>query len=442
MNSSPNILFITTDQQSADMMSCAGNSLLRTPNMDRIASWGTRVEHAYTSNPVCSPARFCWYTGRMPSSIQLRKNGTTVKHLPEEVHKGGLGNILRQAGYSTAFGGKQHFPADSTATTLGFDDYEEDERDRLAEETAEKILSFPRDKPWMLAANFINPHDICYKAIRNFQETQEEGKLVSNGGNAIRELDASLASLVDENDCPPLPDNYEIPSDEPEAIRWLVEERPFKKNARQKWGESEWRRHRWAYHRLTERVDEQIGFVLDALEKSGQLENTVIMFTSDHGDHSGAHRLEHKTTFYDESARVPFIIARPGHGTGGQVSTKWIVNAGIDLMATCCDIAGVEQPAWNLGHSLLPLIEDGERADGPTGTYVESQLGFMWATRDHKYIRYDICGDEEVLYDRVADRGEMSNWISDPTKKDVVMQHREALDTAMDQHQKLQLVLE
>ena len=436
----PNILIITTDQQSASMMSCSGNPYLKTPSMDRIASWGTRLEHAYTSNPVCSPARFSWYTGRMPSSIGLRKNGIPLETLPEEVHRGGLGNLLKDAGYSTWFGGKQHFPSDLSATTLGFENFENDARDELAKESARHISSFPKDQPWLLAANFINPHDICYQAIRSFKKTEQEQSLVERGKVEIEELEVALSTFTEKDSCPPLPDNFEIPDDEPKAIQWLVDERPFKKSARKEWGEKEWRQHRWAYHRLTERVDEQIGIVLDALEQSGHLENTLIIFTSDHGDHSSAHRLEHKTTFYDESARVPLLIAHPGSGVGGVINRSWVSNIGLDLMATCCDYAGIEKPSWNRGMSLRPLVQGKKDSDEPNGAFVESQIGYMWASKNHKYCQYDVCGFEEVLYDRVADPGEMNNWISDDRKKDVLEEHRASLKKAMAEHGELKVV--
>ena len=407
MSARPNLLVITTDQQHHAMMSCAGNPWLRTPAMDRIAAWGTRFERAYCSNPVCVPSRFSWWSGRMPSAIGMRGNGG-VKEVPEEVHTGALGHQMRAAGYAVGFGGKLHTPGGLTRESMGFETITADERDRLAVDAADFVRR-DHGRPWFLAANFINPHDICYQAIRAFERTEMDRNILARGATELAELDEALrlppgideATFFAEH-CPPLPANHEIQAEEPAAIGRLLAERPFKRLAREEWGEREWRLHRWAYHRLTERVDRQIGVVLDALEASGQLEHTVIIFTSDHGDHDGSHRLEHKTFFYEEAARIPLIVARPGHAPGGAVDGSHLCNNGIDLMATCCDYAGVDQPAHNLGRSWRPLIEGGAVDADYAGGYGENLVGHMYVTRDHKYIRYDQGVVVEHLFERTG----------------------------------------
>ena len=106
----PNILFIMTDQQSAHMMSCAGNEWLKTPALDRLAASGIRFERAYASNPVCVPSRFSLQTGRMPSAIGLNWNHPA--NVPQSIVEQSLGNLFSNAGYETVYGGKVHLPGE------------------------------------------------------------------------------------------------------------------------------------------------------------------------------------------------------------------------------------------------------------------------------------------------------------------------------------------
>lgn len=444
MSDRPNLLVITTDQQSFRMLSCAGNKWVRTPNMDRIAAWGTRVDRAYCANPVCVPSRFSLWTGRMPSALGIRENAMGPE-APPAVHQGALGHLLTAAGYTAAFGGKLHTPGCLTQTSMGFLDLTHDERDRLAIESA-RFIRGNHDRPWFLAANFINPHDICLQAIAAFPSSDFDRRLLEHCLVEQEELADALAfpagcseeTFFNEH-CPPLPPNWRPQTDEPEAVRRLIAGRPFRQKARAHWGERGWRLHCWAYARLTERVDTQIGVVLDALEASGQLENTVLMFTSDHGDHDAAHGLEHKTVFYEEAARIPLLLAHPGHGPSGVVDTQHLCNNGLDLMATCCDYAGIAPPDWNRGLSWRPLIE-GQIAKWRTGVYSESQIGFMWVTRDHKYCAYDFCGAEEQLYDLITDPYETASCHQEPGKQVVLTQHRAALEAARAEHRALSVV--
>ncbi len=439
----PNILIITTDQQSHNMMSCAGNPWLKTPAMDRLAAMGTRAERAYCSNPVCTPSRYSWWTGRMPSSIGVRKNGSPLKELPPEIGSGGLGHQLRKAGYETFFGGKAHTPANLSVSSLGFHYYQNNERDLLAIDTAELIRT-RSSQPWCIAANFINPHDICYQAIRAFGKSGAEKGLFERAKIEITELDKALKipegmdeeTFYDKH-CPHLPDNHDVQENEPKAIDDLINQRKFRIEARNNWSEKEWRLHRWAYHRLTERVDRQIAVVVDALECSGQMDNTVIIFTSDHGDHSASHRLEHKTVFYEEAARVPLIVVDPTQKNKGVVNQNTISNVGLDLMTTCCDYAGIETLDEHKGNSLRNLCED--NADPESGAYGESQIGTMWVSKTHKYCHYDQCGSEEVLYDLVTDPGETRDCSQDPDKEHILAQHRQAHDRAKEEHRGLRI---
>ena len=170
----PNIIFIMTDQQSAHMMSCAGNRWLKTPAMDYIAENGIRFERAYTTNPVCAPARVSMMTGRFPGfftssdGTQPRENrgAMGVNKISAEVERTTLAAHLKKAGYELAYGGKRHLPKILDPVRLGFTSITGDSRDILAEKCAEFIKQ-PHSRPYFLWANFINPHDICYYAINH-----------------------------------------------------------------------------------------------------------------------------------------------------------------------------------------------------------------------------------------------------------------------------------
>jgi len=162
----PNLLLIITDQQHAGMMSCTGNRWLETPAVDELARAGVRFERAYATNPVCMPSRFSMFSGFYPSSIGMRHNGSKVTEVVQQMPERAMGWLLRRAGYETVYGGKVHLPGPmGDITRCGFDRLTGDQRDGLADACVE-FLGRQHDKPFLLVASFINPHDICYMAIR------------------------------------------------------------------------------------------------------------------------------------------------------------------------------------------------------------------------------------------------------------------------------------
>lgn len=432
MATKPNVLFIFTDQQNATMLGCTGNAYLRTPAMDSLAERGTRFERAYCTNPVCLPSRFSLMTGRMPSEIGVRLN--SVKHLdavPEHIVESGLGHVLKRAGYDVGYGGKIHLPR-MHPTDLGFDYITDDERDGLAQACADYVKR-DRTRPFFLVASFINPHDICYMAIRRFAETEHSKRLVSraSGSAELAALDEALERPPGLTDaeffrdlCPPLPPNFEPQEDEPDAVNELLDQRPFKRKARENWTTEDWRLHRWAYCRLTERVDRQIQTVLDALEESGKAEDTLVVFTSDHGDHDSSHRMEHKTALYEEACRIPLIIADPHTSTAGAVDRTHLVSNGLDLLPTLCDYAGADVPPNLLGQSLRPIVEGPPPADWRQALPVESEIGGAIITERYKYVLYDEGKSREQLYDLQIDPHETRNFADDTTHADALARGR------------------
>lgn len=416
----PNIIYIYTDQQSASMMSCAGNKHLATPAMDYLAENGTRYTRAYTTNPVCSPARVSMMTGRFTSEFRDREGEVALENtgcmaipsITEEQSRTTLGYFMKDSGYELLFGGKEHLPECLTPANQHFIKFTDNERGELASRAAEYIRE-NHEKPYFMVVSLINPHDICYMAIRDFAESGIHKRLLDRATIELETLDEAM-KCPNGAEYPPLPENHGIQEGEPKAIQHLVDIRPFKKEARAKYTPDQWRHHRWAYARLTEKVDGEIGQILSALKESGQEENTLVIFSSDHGDHDGAHRLEHKTTFYEEAANVPFIAMWKGQIAPGEVDDTHLISNSLDLLPTLCDYAGVEGASDPRGRSLRPLFEK-SAVDWRRTLGVESELGKMVVADDGlKYIAYQVCGREEILHDLVKDPGEMTHFTDDP----------------------------
>lgn len=436
----PNIIYIFTDQQSATLMSCTGNEWLKTPAMDYIAKNGIRFERAYTTNPVCTPARIGMMTGRFPGAFRYSKGqprenrgGMRVRRISDEVQQTHIAAQLRKAGYDLAYGGKVHLPAPLTPRSLGFRTISRDERGGLARACADYIKQ-KHDRPYFLVASFINPHDICYMALRglSFAKPTLGRSKMSTAERKLLEAMRMPEGVGEEEffakHCPPLPPNYAPQKDEPEAIRWLLGTRGFRLRARKEYTDKDWRLHRWAYHRLTEMVDRQVQVVLDALRESGQEKDTVVIFSSDHGDMDSSHRMEHKTALYEESARIPFMIMQKGVTEGGRVDTTHLVSNGLDLLPTVCDCAGVKGQADPRGRSLRPIIEGKDPRDWRKTLGVESEIGRMVVGERCKYIRYDQGADQEQLLDLSKDPYETRHFTNDRSHAGVLAELRKAFD--------------
>ena len=422
----PNLLVIVTDQQSAGMLSCAGNRWVKTPAMDSIAATGMRFELAYAANPVCLPARFSMQTGLYPSAVGVRHNGTRPTDRVKEMPARSMGWMFRKAGYETAYGGKVHLPGPMRdVAKLGFTMISKDQRNGLADACA-AFVSRTHSTPWLLFASFINPHDICYMAIRDHNAASGLGRNTPKPMIEAMTPPAGLSRKEFIAKCPPLPANFEPTEGESEAITGLLKRRPFRINARTHWDADMWRIHRWAYCRLTERVDAQIGKVLAALRKSGAEDNTVILFTSDHGDMDSAHRMEHKTVFYEEAARVPLIVSHKGRTAVG-VDRTHLVSSGLDMIPTLCDYAGIAPRADLPGLSVRALAEGRKPKNWRDDLIVENEIGVMIHDGRYKYSLHDEGANREMLIDLKTDPGEMKNLAADGAHKAVLTDLRKRL---------------
>ena len=414
----PNILFIMTDQHHAKMLSSAGNPYLKTHALDRMAEAGIRFTNAYVANPVCMPSRLSMATGMMPGRFGVFNNGMKAT-IPERVSANSLGMLIKGAGYDTFYGGKTHLPPELSPLEAGYDEYFANQREKLPAACIEFMVR-KRDKPFFAVASFINPHDICF--AYNARQVDRKGMAL------VDELYKEAQTLT-EDELPPLPANSAIPKLEPEAIELNLKEDAVTpaKLIRKNYSDRDWRNYRWIYCRLTERVDAQIGQLLDALKENGLEENTLVIFTSDHGDMDGSHRLASKNVFYEESVGVPFMMQYKGVIPAGVVDKRSLVTNGLDTLPTLCDYAGISIPDYLLGRSLQSLAEG--KGDNARRPYVvaENNTGRMLRTSRYKYCVYISGTPRESLVDLQKDPGEMRNLVALPEYRDVLNKHRNYL---------------
>jgi arylsulfatase A-like enzyme len=424
----PNIVLIMTDQQFAEAMSCRmGDEYIRTPNMDSLAAEGMLFTKAYCANPLCVPSRTSVFTGRYPHEHGKQTNVTQAID-PKEFPN--IGMLLRKAGYSTGYFGKWHLPfpfKKSTAEASGYDQTF-DALDFEKAAPAVKFIEESRANPFFVVLSLMNPHNICQY------------------GRSQPLPDGDIGEVPPAEKCPPAPANLEKArnqSDTLEAI-WQARLRAKFQNTDKRmfaplelWGADDWRKYRWAYYRMIELADKEMGKVLAALRKLKFEQNTVIIFTADHGDGIGAHRWAQKNMFYDEVARIPFIICQKGTTRTG--TSDFLVNNGLDIMPTICDYAGAEVPPKCKGLSLRAIAEGQKPRRQPDyvacsthfiqdlredGKPIDLQ-GRMLRTPDFKYYVFDQGKQPEMLIDMKNDPGEMENLVGNPDYEKVLAEHRE-----------------
>jgi len=428
----PNVLFIITDQQFAEVMSCRmGKQYINTPAMDSLAARGMLFTRAYSSNPLCMPWRNSVFTGRYPHETGVTKNGKPqVPMDPKELVS--LGNYFKAAGYDTPYVGKWHLCYEENDTQAhGFEIIKvksDGGHDARVTEGVLQFLARPQEKPFLLVASFLNPHNICEWARRL-------------AGRKQRLNCGEIGKPPSLDQLPPVPGNLAPQTNEPDGMTLIrrafqVEDGRFPVA---KFTPEDWRKHRWGYYRMAELVDKEIGRVLEALRKAGLEENTLIVFTADHGDCAGAHGWNQKTVLYDESARVPLIVSWKGK-TPGAISDK-LVNTGVDILPTMLEAAGLATPKKLPGRSLLPLALGKEVPAWREYVVVENNLsqtgivdgmrptmeGRMVRTDQYKYCVYNRGQQRESLVDMKADPGELNNLATDPSYRKVLLDHRELL---------------
>lgn len=410
----PNVIYIMTDQQSANAMSCAGNTDLKTPAMDRLAARGVRFANAYCALPLSGPSRAAMFTGIMPSQCGMLENETP---LPDSLRNRTLGNLMEEAGYDNGYAGKWHVNTNALPAekAFGFRRLHGHDDRGLAEAAVEFLRSDHGGKPFFLVASFDNPHNICPYA------------------RGQRLPEAEIPEPASVADCPNLPANHLVQPYDPDILSWErgLSYRLYPTNG---YTPDDWRRYRNAYFRLVEHVDAEIGKIVDEIDRQGLWDDTVVIFTSDHGDGQGAHQWNQKTALWEETANIPLIVCAPERKKHAGKVSEALVNNGIDLMPSVLDWAGKGKPAWCDGASFRYAAEDPDAASAQEFVVTETDFaqtggtkGWMLRTPRYKYVLYEAGANREALYDMDNDRLETRNLAIESTYKPVVEEHRRML---------------
>lgn len=390
----PNIIFILTDQQTSRAMSCADNPFVGTPAMDALAADGVRLTRAYCPFPLSGPCRASLMTGRTAWQVGVTDN---EQQPSPEAMAASIGLKMRSAGYEPLYAGKWHIPQIEVPEGMGFTKICGMD-DRTLVDNCAPYLSRKYDKPLFLVASFLDPHEICEYARC---ETLPYGPLAD----------------YRTEECPNLPPNFMPSTYEAEALRLHHAMTP-RIHDTYAYTQDDWRRYLYAYYRLVERVDLQVGRLVDLLKRNGLYDNSLIIFASDHGDGVAAHQWNQKWALFEEVVGVPLIVKAPKGGLRGAVNDTALSNIGLDIFATICDYAGVAPGEGYRGRSYRPLVEGGAKELQPE-VFIETTLSGIdmraWSIVEgrYKYVLYNYYRNREQLYDLLSDPGEMVNLAVD-----------------------------
>lgn len=441
----PNILFILADDLRNDSLGCAGHPHIRTPNIDRLAERGVRFENMFVNTPICMASRATIFTGLTQTSLLFRPSDPQGS-LPvsEEDLARSFPTLLRDAGYHAGYFGKNHVEfADGKREAFDrmFNDWKHFSRNPYFKELpdgskrhtdelmGDQAVAFlkerPRDKPFMLYMSFNISHaeDKDHRpGIGHFPWPQAEDGL-------YEEVEPPRPKLDDPGVFEALPEFLKSSMNRKRYLwRWDTPEK-YRINMR-------------ALYRMITGMDRIIGRALAVLEEQGALENTIIIFTADNGYYMGERGLAGKWSHFEESLRVPLIIADPRQSEGlrGRVVKPMACN--IDLPSTMLDAAGLPVPKEYQGVSLLPIVAGDEPDDRRGSLYVEHhQLRGVipgWVgVRDQRYVyaRYDRQDPPyEFLHDLERDPRQLINFANDPEYREILERLRSRTDQQKEQY--------
>lgn len=431
----PNVLFLIADDLN-NMLGCYGDPRAKTPNIDRLAARGVRFDRAYCQFPLCGPSRNALLTGLYPNSTGIFANGQVFRQtIPSQYS---LPQAFRLNGYFAGRIGKLfHYNVPLSIGTNGHDDpgswelelnpagcdrleemphifslipgqfggtlswyaspkSDEHHTDALNAADAEWVLercARRQDRPFFLAVGFFRPHT-PYVSPKSYYDLYPRGEMPIVRGVKEDQADIPPAALISTKS-----DQDKLDDD---LTRQCVQ----------------------AYYASISFMDAQVGKVLGALDRLGLAENTIVVFTSDHGYHMGEHGLWQKRSLFEESARVPLIVAAPGAGVKPGVAAAPVAH--IDLYPTLTELCGVTAPRNLEGQSLVPLLKD-TSASGRGWALTQVLRGGEAATRDNlekpgsrffgyslrtprwRYTEWDEGKHGRELYDHDSDPKELTN---------------------------------
>ncbi|MHC4445789.1 MAG: sulfatase family protein [Planctomycetota bacterium] len=411
----PNIIVIFTDDQVFRALHCAGNKIIHTPNLDRLAERGTRFTTAFVPTPVCVASR-----ASIMSSLYPQQHGSTFLDNQPFIKKVRSGELkilpqyLAEAGYVTGYCGKTHMgdPQENLAFQEG-KEHRFDGDDTKTFRFAEEFLSAKakQDRPFLL---WISPHQphIALKPPEKWRDFYKPEDMILDPNFREQPFNSSLTN-----------------QGKPGEITYRDGGGP---NTRQ-----EAQKVTALYYGEVSHMDEQVGSLLKKLADLGLQKNTLVIFLSDNGYHLGNHGVGNKLLMYEESVRVPFIVSYPGVIKPGQVSDELV--SSLDVMPTILDFAGLPIPKGLEGKSLKPLLinklhkqyflrkEVFSECCGVSGLGIGHR---MVRTRQWKYMLSDV--KEEGLFDLKRDPYELNNLVNNPAAQKQLQQLRKSLARWMD----------
>ena len=429
----PNILFIQTDQLAANVLKAYGGDVCHTPNIDRLSKTGVVFETAYCNFPLCAPSRFSMAAGLLASKIAAYDNAAEFpSSVPTYAH------YLRALGYQTCLSGKMHFvgpdqlhgfekrltsdiyPADFAWTgdwsAEGFEgatdirvfensglcarsvqiDYDEEVTYKAVQEIYD-IARSADDRPFFLQVSYTHPHD-PYLCTQKYWDLYGEN----------RQVPTPRVGMIAEAD------------NDPHSIRVLKQhglagaDMPDDIVAKSRRG----------YFGSVSYIDDQVGSVLQALNDSGQADNTVIIFSSDHGEMLGERGLWLKKTFFEQALRVPLILHAPGRYQPGRVQEFCSL---VDLLPTFAGIA--QNGTWDGAVEALDGIDItsliGAEVTAPerpvyAEMLCEGILAPIFMIRRGRYKFITSTGDPDMLFDVEADPDERNNLAAHPDHAETI----------------------
>lgn len=420
MSKRPNVIVFLTDQQRWDTTGLHGNPLDLTPNLDRVAREGTHVRYSFTCQPVCGPARSTLQTGLYPTQTGCHVNG-----IPLSSEHPTLATWFREAGYRTGYIGKWHLASEDPVPPEQRGGYEDWLASNILEFTSDAYNTVMYDEvgtPQRLPGYRVDA--LTDAAIRYLNEHQS--------GPFFLFISYIEPHHQNHRDDYPAPTGYR----ERYEGRWMPSDlAALAGTAHQQFA---------GYCGMVKRLDESYGRLLDALRSLDMLGDTIVLFTSDHGNHFKTRNSEYKRSLHESSIRVPTVLTGPGFFGGGEI--RELVSL-IDLPPTLLDAAGIEIPDNLPGRSLLDLIDRHPSNPWPDDVFIqvsESQTGRAIRTRRWKFgvtapptiSPHAPDSDtyrESELYDLVADPHELNNLVHEASHGPLCYRLGERLLARMEQ---------
>jgi choline-sulfatase len=415
----PNVLLIMSDEHNAGVLGCYGNDLVRTPNLDRLARGGVVFDACYCNSPLCAPSRLSFTSGKYVSKIGAWNNQS---RLPSADH-GSLPRTLESAGYRSFLCGKMHY---DLTRRYGFTELGENRNQwrktgegkrRAAGDLAPGSRSERFDDFRVGDDSPVLRHDrgVTRDAMHFLAEREPgEGPFLL----VVGYLAPHFPLIVPERYWAPYRDRIPLPVIPPGHLE--AQPRNYR-HLRAQYGLQEVpvavvKRGRELYYGLTQWLDEQIGELLATLDASAVADDTVVFYTSDHGENLGEHGLWWKKCMYEHATRVPLVASWPGRWAGGQ--RRRGACSLVDLTRTIADVAGARAPSGWDGRSMLGWLDDpgSHWRDLAISEFYGGGVASGYAmlrTGDYKYV-YHVAADarhpaERELYDLRRDPGEFEN---------------------------------